>query len=1530
MPTIFVSHSSMDNNVARVMHEWLKKKGFEAVFLDFHGEDGIQLGSDWEQEILDGVSRCTVVLLIVTENWARSRWCWAELVLARKLGKAIVPVFAPPESPETRTELNHARLQGYSWADSEGEDISALLVTDDRLADKLRDILSMHALRHAWRGEGSPWRGLTSLDADYAGVYFGRDELLDDVKERMQGSKTLMLLFGSSGCGKSSFLKAAILPNLPDTNPWIEVAPFRPGATPVQTLASALSDGNPSSELYEQLLSDDRWEAAFGKRCRELCDERGGNARLLLPVDQLEDLATESEASEARRFLEILRFTAHTRATLRLPVLILATIRSDAIDRLGALPDARAADWVHVSNLDLGDLTKVIDGPAERASIDLAAELRSQLLLDLGSAGGGSSTSVLPLLALALNRSCEKALRARRRKIGLDDYLELSEGKPGAPRLWRVIANTVDAIGWDPEIDGLLRRFFIDHLVGVGLDQNKTHRKMADRRHVPFELERIVDKMIEARVLTSHLMVEGDQLKDGDAVVDEQSLSDHATPRAERIEISHDIVLEAWPDLKEWIEKEREFLTLRDVSMETRFRDWKEAGESPASAEHLLSGSLLRRAIENRDRLKKFAHYIHVSELAANAARRRTRMVQVLVVLVLTICLGAVSIAWRQSAAHNEQLLLESKLRERRLYNATIMDVSQSIEEGTYDDKVNSLLTVKNEQRNWEWGYYLRNEVHPESLFLPHASISLASFIDHGRHIVTYSKAIGRIWHTESGAEVASFQSPALKVHRGSRLIVTSGTMNTEHLDSLNQQTSWCLYDWNTGKPVVNLDPNGSSIEFLEFSTQGKHLVVAYADESLSVYETTGGTKLHTIDGAGALADFGVLMDDSTEILYYLKGDEIARWNVDQAQELPGIPLGPSGDHSWHYISSAYHDTVLLQAGGEIPLDPEVATYFLDFTSSVPGPSRIQQHRVFSGSSGKEQQRIVSKTQLAVSFSEQCDRFIAGGGFYALDDNITRLGDDTTGFIYGLYDFDKETGRVAVSTYPLTAAPSTNTSVTNKPVQIEPVFGASGSVSSLTLPFSQLGGQRPVVKPLTRERIAILGYDDAIPQIEFSCVDYQPLIRRADPEPATGHPQRLQRGFIQPSMEFNVSYSDERTLFLRREQGGARVFDLNRQRQRETVVEDRRECAYWRGAISPDGKLAAVLDNNGCDFDSRFLKVWDLETRQQKHVLPSDALAASGNPALDSKLFFSNSSRYLAYLQDDSFGQGRVVVWDLDTEEVVVNQDLYGNAQWILAAEFSTDSMKLRIPCWTHRVTGGGRGPGALASVDLVSGRVDQIPFYGPKYPHGFSYNDAIALSSGDSRSPMHVLYSWRNDNVESVYSVEVQPGWDFGVPELIVDGAGVSHPFRESATDPVNGHVLLYSEAQALLFRHGKLSDPVALAQWGSVESMFNPVCFSHDGSRLILANQDWQQHVPKSIEIWDTATGMKVSSIDISDLNNHRVLALGFSEDGHSLHVVTDYEIIGLEAAPWVFEPGESEADYAVALSKWQLERYRQSISR
>jgi WD40 repeat protein/DNA-binding SARP family transcriptional activator len=209
--------------------------------------------------------------------------------------------------------------------------------------------------------EVCPFKGLAPFEAADGEFFFGRERLVDELVARLADT-SLLAIVGASGSGKSSLLRAGLLPALE----W-ESTLVRPGE-------------QSAAELVE----------AFGRVST--------GARLVVAVDQFEELFDAAVAEDERRsFVDALVDAAwdHERRAL-----IVIALRADFFGHLAPyveLADLVGPNHVLLGPMTVGELRRTIEGPAERTGLRVEPALVDALVDDLAGEAGG-----LPLLSTAL------------------------------------------------------------------------------------------------------------------------------------------------------------------------------------------------------------------------------------------------------------------------------------------------------------------------------------------------------------------------------------------------------------------------------------------------------------------------------------------------------------------------------------------------------------------------------------------------------------------------------------------------------------------------------------------------------------------------------------------------------------------------------------------------------------------------------------------------------------------------------------------------------------------------------------------------------------------------------------------------------------------------------------------------------------------------------------------------------------------------------------------------------------------------
>jgi hypothetical protein len=350
---IFLSHSSANNDEAIALRDWLVAQGFDDLFLDLDPERGLKAGKRWQAELKRAAERCELVIFVVSPEWCASSWCRAEFLLAQNLNKCIFGVIVKStpfaDIPTEMTaewqlvDLTKGKRKNARFAESGLE----------RLRIGLTEA-GIDARYFAWPPEGdpnrAPYRGLQPLEAEDAGIFFGRDgptvlgiDLLRGLREAPP--PRLLVILGASGAGKSSFLRAGLLPRLArESQRFLPLPVMRPERAPltgeaglISSLEQALKQAGLARTRAEIRKAVEGRAVSVASLLQELVAAKSGDnskiksPALILPIDQAEELFQAQDAEEARAFLELVRDLVGRDE----PALIaLFTIRSDSYERL--------------------------------------------------------------------------------------------------------------------------------------------------------------------------------------------------------------------------------------------------------------------------------------------------------------------------------------------------------------------------------------------------------------------------------------------------------------------------------------------------------------------------------------------------------------------------------------------------------------------------------------------------------------------------------------------------------------------------------------------------------------------------------------------------------------------------------------------------------------------------------------------------------------------------------------------------------------------------------------------------------------------------------------------------------------------------------------------------------------------------------------------------------------------------------------------------------------------------------------------
>jgi len=211
MSTLFISHSSRDNSAAAEMKDRLEEMGHNSVFLDLDPEVGLKAGVSWERTLYAKLRACRAVIALCSDNYLSSHWCFAEVALARMEGKDIFTLKINPFGEKTQLP---SILREGQYLDFRSDKDAAYKKLETGF--KAKGIMPEE--RRNWSPGEAPYPGLRAFEERDAPIFFGRDtearqgmEMLN--RMRRQGHPRMAMVLGTSGSGKSSLTRAAIVPS---------------------------------------------------------------------------------------------------------------------------------------------------------------------------------------------------------------------------------------------------------------------------------------------------------------------------------------------------------------------------------------------------------------------------------------------------------------------------------------------------------------------------------------------------------------------------------------------------------------------------------------------------------------------------------------------------------------------------------------------------------------------------------------------------------------------------------------------------------------------------------------------------------------------------------------------------------------------------------------------------------------------------------------------------------------------------------------------------------------------------------------------------------------------------------------------------------------------------------------------------------------------------------------------------------------------------------------------------------------------
>jgi WD40 repeat protein/energy-coupling factor transporter ATP-binding protein EcfA2 len=1103
----------------------------------------------------------------------------------------------------------------------------------------------------------NPYVGLRPFDRGDSLYFFGRRGQVAELLQQLHNTRFLAVV-GSSGCGKSSLIRAGLIPALQggflveDRDRWL-VAKMKPGGGPIQNLARSLcgmEGGEPKPEEVAELTA--AIEENHSEAVAEYLKPRlGSDSNLLLLLDQFEEIfafrgesqeeplaqlgASErrdlsSRQNEAADFIDLVLLLAEQRD---LPVYVVLTMRSDFLgdcDVFFGLPEAMNLSRYLVPRLTRGQLREAIEGPPLLMGQRLAPRLVDALLNELGE-----RSDQLPILQHALLRSwdCWQS-QGGEGAIDLAHYEAAGTLREALPRH----ANEALRV----EDEAVTARIF-----QCLTDTDPNNRRVRRAASIG-ELATVAG--VEQRVVESILQRFNEDGRNFLLISPGSEAGDAS------VEITHESLIRQWDRLARWVDEEsgsrdqfRELVDrargdralLRDPDLQLAL-NWRDAAQ-PTEA-------WARRYSRDEGDLEAALGYLERSRLAREeeaSRRRRNRNLVVAATLAVFVALSGLALWAMDNAARardTARVAIAGEWIERDPTTAAmlLLEVERPEQTGYAAPRMRELLD------------------HPVAshVFRDHeGTVRLAVFSPDGSRIVTASTdGMARVWSADGS-------SPTV-VLRGHKDWVVAVAVSPDGTRIVTGSPDGTARVWNadgSGEPLVLRHEAG--VASVAFSPDGSRIATGSDDETAWLW-TLDGTSEPTIlrahDGPVEIVAFS---PDGSRLLTASEDATVRVWSVDDPSSLSVLLSGHEGSitqasfspdgsriltgaadggvHVWSADGSG--EPVVLGRGSGIA-SIFTADFSPDGTQVVATAFNRYYARVWDADGGEPIRLLHDRgprglgNPIAAAFSPDGTRVVTGSGNGLVQVwNADGSGEPTVlrghkGFVFAA------------------------------------VFSPDGSrfVTTSDDATARVWSTRPASEP-----IVLSGHEDWVAAVAFSpdgsrlvtasddgTVRVWPAGGEGEPVVLEGHEGRVGTAAFDPDGARIVTTSDDET---------ARVWPADG--SGEPVVLEGHESAVLAAAQSPDGTRVATAS------DDNTVRVWSADGSGESVVLEGHA-----GPVV--AVAFSPDGTRIVTGSDDATAR----VWSADgSGEPIV---LAGHEERVGTVAFSSDGSRIVTASgdWTARL----------------------------------------------------------------------------------------------------------------------------------------------------------------------------------------------------------------------------------------------------
>ena len=396
----------------------------------------------------------------------------------------------------------------------------------------------------------SPFPGLRPFEKDEYHLFFGREEHVETILDKLFNQKFVCVV-GNSGSGKSSLVRAGVLPKLrsDDSDKW-HICTMRPGADPVRSLFESIfvdsSFVRDRSDLVPEIEVLQKNTKGLIQAVRPFLVD---GSKLLILADQFEELfrfIAEEEEADLDRATHFVNLLLEASAEKSIDIHVMMTIRSDFLgdcERFYGLPEAINDAQFLVPRLNRKELQRIIEAPVKYAGAKISPRLVQILLNSIGS-----KTDLLPLLQHLLNRlwSTWEVQTNGNKEIPIDiEHYDFIGG--------------IDA-AMSNHLEEVLTEFDVNQSLIVENLFKTITVKGSDNRGVrrPTKLSTLC-KILNVDIKKLSPIIEAFRLSHRGFIMPPPKVAlSHDTV----IDISHESLMRVWPRLIKWVDQEQDSLGL--------------------------------------------------------------------------------------------------------------------------------------------------------------------------------------------------------------------------------------------------------------------------------------------------------------------------------------------------------------------------------------------------------------------------------------------------------------------------------------------------------------------------------------------------------------------------------------------------------------------------------------------------------------------------------------------------------------------------------------------------------------------------------------------------------------------------------------------------------------------------------------------------------------------------------------------------------------------------------------------------------